>query len=104
MQLRITPDIGGNDQGTLAFLDVTARYRATERLVFSAGPGVTWADDGYMMTFFGVSADQAARSALPAYDARGGVHALRFGINVACRIGQPWTVGGKLAARRTQCS
>jgi outer membrane protein len=100
VQLRITPDFGGNDQGTLAFLDVTARYRASERLLLSAGPGVTWADDDYMMTFFGVSAEQAARSNLPVYEARGGVHALRFGINVVYRIGQPWTVGGRLGSAR----
>ena len=100
VQLRIAPDVGGNDQGTLVFLDVTARYRATERLIFSAGPGITWANDEYMMTFFGVSAEQAARSTLPAYEARGGVHALRFGVNAGYRIDRAWSVGGRLSTAR----
>lgn len=99
-QLRVATDITGKDQGTLAFFDLTARYRATERLSFSAGPGVTWADDDYMMTFFGVSAEQAARSTLPAYEARGGVHALRFGVNAGYRIDPRWSVGGRIGTAR----
>jgi outer membrane protein len=99
-QLRIAPDVAGNDQGTLAFFDVSVRYRASEQLFFSAGPGITWADDDYMMTFFGVSAEQAARSTLPAYEARGGVHAVRFGVNAGYRIDRAWSVGGRLGTAR----
>ena len=98
--VRLASDIEGNDQGTLAFLDVTARYRATERLTFSAGPGITWADDDYAMTFFGVSAEQAARSTLPAYEARGGLHALRFGVNTFYRIDRAWSAGARLGTAR----
>lgn len=53
-----------------------------------------------MMTFFGVSAEQAARSTLPAYEARGGLHALRFGVNAVYRIDPRWSVGGRLGSAR----
>lgn len=54
--LRVATDAEGEDQGTLASFDVSARYRATSHITFSAGPGITWADDDYVMTFFGVGA------------------------------------------------
>jgi outer membrane protein len=95
--LRVAPDVSNKDQGTLAFLDLTARYRATDKLTFSAGPGITWADDSYMQTFFGVTPEQAANSRLPAYQAQGGVHMVRFGVGAAYRIDPQWTVGMRLA-------
>ena len=99
-QLRLASDISGKDQGTLAFFDLTARYRASERLTLSAGPGLTWASDDYLMTFFGVTPAQAAASTLPAYDARGGLHALRFGIGAAYRIDERWNVFARLGTAR----
>jgi outer membrane protein len=95
--LRLAPDVSGKDQGTLALLDLTARYRATDRLTLSAGPGITWADDSYMQTFFGVTPEQAANSRLPAYEAQGGVHMVRFGVGAAYRIDPQWTVAMRLA-------
>jgi outer membrane protein len=95
-QLRLATDISGRDQGTLAFLDLTARYRASEKLGFSAGPGITWASDDYMMTFFGVTPEQSARSSLPAYEAQSGIYLVRFGVNVGYRIDREWSVGGRV--------
>ncbi len=98
--LRVATDIEGEDQGTLATFDLSARYRATPELSFSAGPGITWADDDYMTTFFGVSGEQAARSSLPAYEAKGGVHALRFGVGASYRFERRWSVGGRVSRAR----
>ena len=99
-QLRLASDISGKDQGTLAFFDLTARYRASERLTLSAGPGLTWASDDYMMTFFGVTPAQAAASTLPAYDARGGLHAVRFAVGAGYRIDERWNVFARLGTAR----
>ena len=98
--LRIASDIEGKDQGTLAFFDVLARHRATPQLTFSAGPGITWASDDYMMTFFGVTPEQSARSGLPVYEAKSGVHALRVGLGAGYRIDRAWSVGARLSASR----
>lgn len=98
--LRVAPDIEGKDQGTLAFFDVVARHRATPRLTLSAGPGISWADDDYMRTFFGVTPEQSARGVLPPYEAKSGVHALRFGFNAGYRIDRNWSLGGRLGVSR----
>ena len=87
---RVATDLRGKDQGTLVLLDSVLRYPATDRLTLSAGPGITWADREYAMTFFGVSAAQAARSVLPAYQADAGLHAIRLGAGASYRIDRNW--------------
>jgi MipA family protein len=94
--LRVSTDIEGEGQGTLALFDLNARWRVADRVFLSAGPGVTWADKDYTMTFFGVTADQAARSTLPAYEAESGWNAARFGIGGGYRIDQHWSLGSRL--------
>ena len=88
---RVATDLRDKDQGTLVLLDSVMRHRATDRLTVSVGPGVTWADGEYMTTFFGVSAEQSARSALPQYQADAGVHALRLGAGASYRIDRNWS-------------
>ena len=100
--LRVATDIEGKDQGTLAFFDLWARYRPRPELTFSAGPGLTWASDDYMMTFFGVTPEQSARSRLPAYEAGAGVQALRFGVGAGYRIDRSWSVGGRIGTARLE--
>ena len=39
-------------------------------------------------------------STLPAYDARGGLHALRFGIGAGYRIDERWNVFARLGTSR----
>lgn len=100
--LRVAGDIESKDQGTLAFFDVLARHRATPQLTFSAGPGITWASDDYMMTFFGVTPEQSARSGLPVYEARAGVHAVRFGVGAGFRIDRSWNLGTRIGTSRLE--
>jgi MipA family protein len=98
--LRIATDIEGADQGTLVFFDLAARYRATPRLTISAGPGLTWADQDYTTTFFSVTPAHSAASGLPVYDAKGGLHALRFGLGASYRIDRQWILGARLGVAR----
>ncbi len=91
---RVASDILGRDQGTLARLDLLARYRPSEQWSFSAGPGLTWANDRYTRTFFGVDADQSARSGLPQFDAKGGLNSARFSVHANYRIDRHWGAGG----------
>ena len=88
--LRLSTDIEGKDQGTLALLDVNARWRVGERGFMSAGPGVTWADADYTMTFFGT----------PAYEAGSGWNAVRFGIGAGYRIDEHWNLGARVSTSR----
>ena len=90
VRANLSTDIGGEKQGTLARLDVFGRFRAGERLGFFAGPGLTWSDQRYMQRFFGVSAEQSARSGLPQFDAKAGVSSLRLSAGALYRLDRRW--------------
>ena len=93
----VSPDIGGEHQGTLARLDLLGRYAASERLVFSAGPGATWASGQYARTFFAIDAQQNARSGLPQHEAGRGLNSVRLSVGAAYVITPQWTAGARAA-------
>jgi outer membrane protein len=87
---RVSSDIEGKDQGTTIALDLNARWPLAERVFMSAGPGVTWADRDYTMTFFGT----------PAYEAGSGWNTVRFGVGAGYRIDAGWSLGGRASLSR----
>jgi outer membrane protein len=95
-------DVGGNDQGTVASFDVEATWRPFPRLGLSAGPGVVWGSNEYSRTFFGVDADQAARSRFARYDAGGGASLLRFSLGAQYALTRQWSLGSRITAARLQ--
>ena len=102
LRASVGSDVSGNDQGTIARLDAIARFRPSERLTLSAGPGITWADSEYTRTFFGVDADQSARSGLPQYEAKSGLNTARFSVGASYQIDRNWSAGGFFTAARLQ--
>ena len=96
----VSPDIGGEHQGTLARLDVLGRYAARERLIFSAGPGATWASGQYARTFFGIDAQQSARSGLPQHEAGRGLNSVRLSVGAMYVMTLNWTAGARAARAR----
>jgi outer membrane protein len=95
-------DVGGNGQGIVASFDAQATYRPFPRLGLSAGPGVVWASDEYSRTFFGVDADQAARSGFARYDAGGGANLVRFSVGAQYELTRQWSLGSRITAARLQ--
>jgi outer membrane protein len=93
-------DISGHKQGTLVRLDALARFRPSERLTLSAGPGLTWANSQYTRTFFGVDDLQSARSGLPQFEARSGLNSVRFSVGASYPIDRSWSVGANFTAAR----
>lgn len=102
LRASIGSDISGNDQGVLARFDALARFRPGERLTLTAGPGLTWANNEYTRTFFGVDAEQSARSGLAQYEAKSGINSGRFSIGANYRIDQHWSVSATVVAARLQ--
>jgi outer membrane protein len=94
----VSQDIGGKHEGTLATLDLRARYKPTDALTLSAGPGVTWADSKYTQTFFGVDPTQSAASGLPQFTAKSGVNSLRFSVGADYRLTPQWNLGAQFTA------
>jgi len=87
----VLTDILNRGQGTLVSVNALARHRATDRLTFFGGPGLTWADSRYTKTFFGVSADQSAASGLPEFGTHPGFNGVRLGLGAGYRIDERWS-------------
>lgn len=102
LRASVGSDVSSSEQGTLVRLDALARFRPSERLTLAAGPGLTWANDEYTRTFFGVDALQSARSGLPQYEAKSGINSARFSVGANYQIDRSWSVGANFIAARLQ--
>jgi outer membrane protein len=98
----VNTDVAGKGRGTVVRLDALGRYRPSERLTFTAGPGLTWASAQHEQTFFGIDADQSARSGRPQYTAGSGIESLRFGVGARYVIDRQWSVAASFSAVRLQ--
>ena len=62
--------------------------------------GVTWTDNDYAKTFFGISADQSARSGLPVYDAKSGINTVRFSLGANYRVNANWGIAARFTGAK----
>jgi len=68
-----------------------------ERLVLSAGPGVTWANGKYTQTFYVINAQQSLIAGVAPYRAGGGLNTLRFSVGAQYQLSAQWGVGASVA-------
>jgi len=66
-----------------------------ERFIFSAGVSTTWADKKHMKSYFGVTADQSARSGLDVYEAGAGFKRVDLSASVTYMASENWFVRGE---------
>lgn len=95
-------DVSDKQQGTTASIDVEFSYRPTARLTLTAGPGLTWSDEEYMQTFFGISDEQAARSDLAPYAPEAGVSVVRVSLGAQYQFSGQWFAGLRVSAAQLQ--
>ena len=98
----VSADVSGKKQGVIATFDAEGKYRVTDRLALSAGPGVTWANRDYTQTFFGVNPEQSARSGLPGYTAKSGLNLVRFSVGADYGISPQWKLVARASFARLQ--
>jgi outer membrane scaffolding protein for murein synthesis (MipA/OmpV family) len=93
--------ITGDDTGGVARLGVEARVPLLGALDLKATAGVSWADDDYMQSYFGISAGQAITSTagLAAYDASSGIKDAFLGASASMPLSERWSL--KLTGRYT---
>jgi outer membrane scaffolding protein for murein synthesis (MipA/OmpV family) len=77
---------------------------SSKKFVMFAGPSVTFSNRQYNRKVFGVSAEQAADSAYPIYNAHGGLTAAGIGFSASRFITDHWLVNADLAWNRLQGS
>lgn len=99
-RLGVLTDIGGHDHGTRVGLDLEARYKVSDQMLVSAGPGFTWADPKYTQTFFGVSDAQSLASGLAVYRPDGGINSIRFNVAANYQLTPQWGVAARVSLAR----
>jgi outer membrane scaffolding protein for murein synthesis (MipA/OmpV family) len=70
---------------------------SSEKFNWFAGPSVTFADSRYMNSWFGVNANESARSGLREYHASAGVKSVGFGVAATWMANKHWLVSGNAA-------
>ncbi len=65
---------------------------SSETFSWFAGPTMTIADSRYMNSWFGVNAQQSARSGYRQYDASAGIRSVGFGVSASLTVRKHWIV------------
>lgn len=97
-----TKFVGAQNEGILASLSATRRFALSQRFSLSPRIGVTWADQNYMQTFFGVTAPQAARTGFGQFDAEAGLLDVSAGLSATYLLSAHWFVRADAAVRSFQ--
>jgi len=89
-------------EGVLASFAIEAKYHATERLSLSIGPEVTWVNDQYASTFFGIDAAQSEIAGIAPYRARSGINTVGGSAGAMYMLTDHWSLGAHVSYGRLQ--
>src|ERR1700688_3965478 len=85
-------DAVAHHEGVLASLAVEAKYRATQRLTLSIGPEVTWANNQYSQTFFGITPAQSEIAGIAPYRAKSGINTVAGSAGATYMLTDHWSL------------
>jgi len=85
-----------------ASLGVDAKYHATQRLTLSIGPEVTWVNNQYAMTFFGLDAAQSTIAGIAPYRARSGINSVGVSAGASYMLTDHWSLAAHASYGRLQ--
>lgn len=91
--------VTGDDTGANVRLGLEAKFPIGSAISMTAIGGVTWADEDYMQSYFGITAAQSAASVagLAAFDADAGFKDVFLGASADVPLSERWTL--KLTGR-----
>jgi MipA family protein len=98
--LSAVQDMGTRHEGTLAELQIGYERALASRLHSQIEASVTWADDDYTQSYFGIAAAQAQASGLRQFTAEGGVKDVGIATSLHYLVNEHWRITGRLAYRR----
>jgi outer membrane protein len=93
--VKLSTDIGGEGHGTVVDIELAKLHTITPQLGVRSGVGTTWTNRHYMRTFFGIDAEQSARSGLPMFCANRGISSVRLFFSARYEIRPRWQVSGQ---------
>ena len=89
---KVLADLGGVDGGYTVSADVSWSAPVNERLSYSVGANIVWADEEYMQTYYGVTGAGAAASGLAAYQADSGIESVGLSASARYQLNDRWGV------------
>lgn len=92
----------GGHKGITGEVGVSYAFQPADRWSVISSLEAQYGNRTYMDAYFGVSAAEAARSGLAAYDAAGGLTAYAATVEARYRATPDWSVLGRLQAKRLQ--
>ena len=90
-------DVSSEHDGSLLYFNGGYRIPVNDKFDMKLGAHITWADDDYMETYFGVSNSDSARSGLKRYTASSGVKDAGISITGHYRFNDTWGLAANLA-------
>lgn len=98
--LTLFRDVSGSHDGLTAKLSAGNRLPLGSKLMLRSEIATVWADDKYMETFFGVAAEQSARSGMRQYQPEGGFKDAGITFDLDYNLTENWGVTGRLGYKR----
>ena len=102
LSIRGSVSDGGHHEGVVASLGAEAQIHPTPRLTFSVGPKVTWTDEQYAMTFFGIDTAQGEIAGIAPYRARAGVNMVSGEAGARYALTRNWSLAANVSYGRLQ--
>jgi outer membrane protein len=94
--------LAGHNEGAVASFGFDAKYHATPRLTLSIGPEVTWVNNQYAMTFFGLNAAQSQIAGIAPYRARSGINSVGGSANASYMLTKQWSIAAHVSYGRLE--
>jgi outer membrane protein len=95
-------DAVAHHEGVLASLAVEVKYHATQRLTLSIGPEVTWANNQYSQTFFGITPAQSEIAGIAPYRAKSGINTVAGSAGATYMLTDHWSLGAHVSYGKLQ--
>ena len=84
-------DISNETNGIEISLGVNGNHKFDEKLLLSYGPSITWANENFMQSYFGIDTVQAANSSYSKFDADAGIKTINADITLGYSWAENWT-------------
>jgi outer membrane protein len=95
-------DAVSHHEGVLASLAIEAKYHATRSLTLSIGPEITWGNNQYTQTFFGIDAAQSQIAGVAPYQAKSGINTVGGSAGATYMLTDHWSLGAHVSYGRLQ--
>ena len=99
-ELAFATDVSSEHDGSLGYLRGGYKIPVSDSFDLKLGAHVTWADDDYMSTYFGVSGRDSARSGLSKYQASSGIKDAGLSATGHYKFNDKWGLLGNIAYTR----